>query len=49
MNGPVDINVGIFRETSVSFPKSIVSQLFPKYSLSFVYLNVKNSYKLNSP
>ena len=32
MGGPIDMNAGVFRETSVGFLKSVVLQLFPKYS-----------------
>ena len=32
MSGPIDMNFGVFLETSVSFLKSVVLQLFPKYS-----------------
>ena len=41
MDSPVDINIDVFWETSVDFIKSVVLQLFPKYSQSFVNLNVK--------
>ena len=46
VSGPTDMNVGMFWETSVSFLKSVVSQLFPKYSQSYVNLSVKSSPKL---
>ena len=32
MGGPIDMNADVFRETSVGFLKSVVLQLFPKYS-----------------
>ena len=41
MGGPIDMNVGVFWETSVGFLKSVVLQLFPKYSQSNVNLSVK--------
>ena len=41
MGGPIDMNVGVFWETSVGFLKSVVLQLFPKYSQSNINLNVK--------
>ena len=47
MSGPIDMNVGVFWETSVGFLKSVVSQLFPKYSQSYGSLNVKSSPKFN--
>ena len=47
MGGPIDMNIGVFSETSVSFLKSVVLQLFPKYSQSNVNLNVKSRAKLN--
>ena len=47
MGGPIDMNVGVFWETSVGFLKSVVSQLFPKYSQSNVNLNAKSRAKLN--
>ena len=31
MGASIDINVGLFWETSVGFLKSVVLQLFPKY------------------
>ena len=41
MGNPIDMNVDVFLETSVGFLKSVVLQLFPKYSQSYVNLNVK--------
>ena len=40
MGGPIDTNVGVFRETSVGFLKSVVLQLLPKYSQSNVFHNL---------
>ena len=39
---PIDMNVDVFLETSVGFLKSVVLQLFPKYSQSNVNLNIKS-------
>ena len=47
MGGHIDINVGVFWEASVGFLKSVVLQLFPKYSQSNVKLNVKSKTKFN--
>ena len=47
MGGPLNMNVGVFWETSVGFLKSMVLQLFPKYSQSYVNLNVKSRAKFN--
>ena len=47
MGDPIDINVDVFWETYVGFLKSIVLQLFPKYSQSNVNLNVKTRAKFN--
>ena len=47
MGGPIDMNIGVFWETSAGFLKSVVLQLFPKYSQSNVKLNVKNRWKFN--
>ena len=33
---PIDMNIGVFWETSVGFLKSVILQLFPKYSQSNV-------------
>ena len=49
MSGPIDMNVEVFWEASVCFQKSVVLQLFPKYSQSNVILNVKSRAKLNYP
>ena len=46
MEASVDINFGEFRETSVGFLKSVVLQLFPKYSQS--YANMKSKVGQNS-
>ena len=32
MGNPIDMNVGVFCETPVGFLKSVVLQVFPKYS-----------------
>ena len=45
MGGPIDMNVGLLRETSAGFLKSVVLQLFPKYSQSNVNLNAKSRVK----
>ena len=47
MGSPIDMNDGVFWETSVSFLKSVVLQLFPKYNQSYVNLNVKSREKFN--
>ena len=47
IGGPIDMNVGVFCETSVSLLKRVVLQLFPKYSRSNVNLNVKGRSKFN--
>ena len=47
MGSPIDMNVDVFWETSVGFLKSVVLQLFPKYSQSNVNLNVKSRSKFN--
>ena len=47
--GPIDMNVGVFWETSMDFLKSVVLQLFPKYNQSYVNLNVKSRPKFNCP
>ena len=39
----------VFWETSVGFLKSVVLQLFPKYSQSYVNLNVKKESKIQLP
>ena len=47
MGSSIDTNIDVFWETSVGFLKSVVLQLFPKYSQSNVNLNVKSRAKLN--
>ena len=49
MGSPIDMNVDVFWETSVGFLKSVVLQLFPKYSQSYVNLNVKKESKIQLP
>ena len=44
---PIYMNVDLFWETSAGFLKSVVLQLFPKYSQSNVNLNVKSRAKFN--
>ena len=41
MGAFIDMNVGVFWETSVDFLKSLVLQIFPKYSQRYPSLNVK--------
>ena len=41
MGGPIDMNVGMCQETFVDLLKSMVLQLFSKYSQRNVNLNVK--------
>ena len=36
MGGPIDMNVGVFWETSVGFLESVILLLFPKYNQSNV-------------
>ena len=36
MGEPIDMNVGMFSEISVGFQKSLVLQLFSKYSPSYI-------------
>ena len=48
MGGPIDINFDMFWETSVGFLKCVVLQRFPKYSQSYVNLNLKSIAKFNS-
>ena len=43
------MNIGVFWETSAGFLKSVVLQLFPKYSQVYANLNVKNRLKFSSP
>ena len=40
---PVDMTFGVFLETYLRLPKSIISQFFPKYSKNYNNLNVKNA------
>ena len=40
MASPIDMNVDVFWETSAGFLKCVVLQLFPKYSQSYVNLNL---------
>ena len=47
MGGPIDMNVKLFGETSAGFLKCVVLQLFPKYSQSYVSLNIKSRAKFN--
>ena len=49
MGSPIDMNVGLFWETSVGFLKSVVLQLFPRQSQSYINLNVKSGPKFNDP
>ena len=47
MGEPIDMNVDVFRETSVGFVKRVIFQLLMKYSQSYVNLNVKSRAKFN--
>ena len=47
MSWPIDMNVDVFWETSVGVLKSVVLQLFLKYSQSNVNLNVNSRSKFN--
>ena len=47
MGGPIDMNVDVFWESSRDFLKCVVLQIFPKYSQSYVNLNVKSREKFN--
>ena len=38
MVASIDMNVGVFWETSVGFLKSVVLQLFPKYSQNYAII-----------
>ena len=49
MGTSIYLNVGVFWDTSVGILKSVVLQLFAKYSQSYVNLNVKSRPKFNSP
>ena len=48
MGDPIHMNVDVFWETFVGFLKIMALQLIPKYSQSYVNLNVKNRPKFNS-
>ena len=48
MDGSIDVNTGIFRNTSIGFLKSVVLQLFRKYSQIYANLNVKSRPKFYS-
>ena len=41
MGGLIDMNVGVFWETSTGFLKKVVLQFFPKYNQSYVNFNLK--------
>ena len=41
MGGIIDMNFGMFWETSVGFLKSVVLQFSPKYSQKYANLNVE--------
>ena len=45
----IDINIGVFWETSVGILKSEILQRFPKYSQSYDNLNVKIGPNFNGP
>ena len=47
MGDPIDMIFSVFWETSVDFLRSMVLQLFPKYSQGNVNLNVKSRAKFN--
>ena len=49
MGVSTDMNVGEFPETSVSLLKSVLLQLFAKYSQSYANLNVKTRPKIQQP
>ena len=46
VGGPIDMNVYVYRETSVRFLKRVVLHVSPKYSQNYVNLNVKSRAKL---
>ena len=48
MGGTIDMNLGVFWETPVDFPKIVVLQLFPKHSQSNVNLNGMSKVGQNS-
>ena len=41
MGASINLNVVVFWETSVGFLKSVVLEIFPKYSQGYANLNVK--------
>ena len=43
----MDMNIDVFWETSMGFLKSVILQLFPKHSQSYVDLNVKSRPNFN--
>ena len=49
MGGRIDMNVGVFRESSVGFLIKVVLQLSLKCSQSYVNLNVTSGLKFNGP
>ena len=49
MGCPIDMNVGVFWETSVGFVKSVDLQLFPKYNQSYANLNLKSRPRFDGP
>ena len=49
MRDAIVMNVGNEWETSEDFLKSAVLQLFPRYSQSYINMNVQSSPRLNSP
>ena len=49
MSGPMDMIFGVFVETSVTLPKSIISQFFSEDSTTYNNLKAKCSLKFNGP
>ena len=49
MRGLIDMNIGVFWDTSAGFLKCEFSHFFSKYSQSYVKLNLKSSPKFNNP
>ena len=47
IGGPIDMNVDIFLEISIGSLKSVILQMFPKYSQRYINLNVKSRAKFN--
>ena len=47
MGGTIDMNIEIFFESSMGFLKIMALQIFPKYSQSYINLNVKIRSKFN--